>query len=59
MILYLIAQPVVGENERGDVDAVDDESLKSEFVDGIFSELRRLNKNIELFIIITYQIYFT
>jgi hypothetical protein len=38
MVLYLIIQPVVGDTERGDVDANDDESLKSELADEPLSE---------------------
>jgi len=45
MVLYLIIQPVVGDNERGDVDANDDESLKSELADEPLSESIRLNKD--------------
>jgi len=45
MVLYLIIQPVVGDNERGDVDANDDESFKSEFADELLSESIRLNKD--------------
>ncbi len=37
--LYLIAQPVKGDNERGDPDAIDDESLAIEFVREFLFEL--------------------
>jgi len=53
MVLYLIIQPVVGDNERGDVDANDDESFKSELVaDELLSESIRLNKDM---IVIMYR----
>jgi hypothetical protein len=50
MVLYLIVQPVTGDNARGEPDANDDESLVTESAREISFEFIRLNKHIYLFI---------
>jgi hypothetical protein len=52
MILYLIVQPVAGDNERGEPDANDDDALEPESADEVLFESVCLDKGIQLFIVI-------
>ncbi len=44
MVLYFIVQPVIGDNERGDPDAIDDDAFESESADEVSFEWICLNK---------------
>jgi hypothetical protein len=48
-VLYLIVQPITGDDERGDVDATDDEALELEWTNELLFELIFLYKNIQIF----------
>jgi hypothetical protein len=54
--LYLIVQPTVGDNERGDPDASDDVSLATEFDRETSVESIRLNKSRDLFNILEFDL---
>ncbi len=56
LFLYLIVQPTVGDNERGDPDASDDVSLATEFDRETSVESIRLNKSRDLFNILEFDL---